>query len=107
MTASALLAVWRALCPATASSSKIVCHGGPDGTSGSRNHAARMLALADECGIPAIPVAAVRAHRPGRRAIVDVLDAARRLVTHSTAATSTGSPGPATSRPPDDAPIAP
>jgi error-prone DNA polymerase len=79
-TARALLAAWRALLPRDGLVVEIVCHGGPDGTSGSRNHAARMLALADEAGIPAILTAAVRHIDPVDARIVDVLDAARRLV---------------------------
>ncbi len=78
--ARALLDAWRALLPRDGLVVEIVCHGGPDGTSGSRNHAARMLALADECGIPAILSAAVRHIDPVDARIVDVLDAARRLV---------------------------
>ena len=74
------LAAWRQILPPGGLVLEIVCHGGPDGTLGSRNHAARMLALADECGIPAILSAAVRHIDPIDARIVDVLDAARRLV---------------------------
>ncbi|MDO5503657.1 MAG: DNA polymerase III subunit alpha [Actinomycetia bacterium] len=59
---------------------EVVCHDGPPGTSGSRDHARRMLALADATGTPAILAAAVR-HRDREQArVIDVLDAARRLV---------------------------
>ena len=58
--ARALLTAWQALLPPDGLIIEVVCHGGPDGTPGSRNHAARMLALADETGIPAILSAAVR-----------------------------------------------
>jgi error-prone DNA polymerase len=78
--ARAALDAWRAILPRDGLVVEVVCHGGPDGTPGSRNHAARMLALADECGIPAILSAAVRHIDPVDARIVDVLDAARRLV---------------------------
>ena len=78
--ARALLQAWQVLLPRDALVLEIVCHGGPDGTSGSRNHAARMLALADALGVPAILSAAVRHIDPLDARIVDVLDAARRLV---------------------------
>jgi error-prone DNA polymerase len=94
-----LLAAWRAVLPRDGSRRRDRLHGGPDGTSGSRNHAARMLALADEAGIPAILTAAVRHIDPIDVRIVDVLDAARRLVLLDRA-TSTGSPRRGTSRAP-------
>ncbi|CCH72323.1 putative DNA polymerase III alpha subunit [Nostocoides australiense Ben110] len=78
--AEALLRAWGAILPRDGLVVEIVCHGGPDGTPGSRNHAARMLNLADRCGIPAILAAAVRHIDPVDARIVDVLDAARRLV---------------------------
>ena len=59
---------------------EVVCHGGPEGTPASRSHARRLLGLADEAGLPAVLTAAVRHVDPGERAVVDVLDAARRLV---------------------------
>ena len=46
----------------------------------SRSHARRLLGLADEQGVPAVLTAAVRHVDPGESAVVDVLDAARRLV---------------------------
>ncbi len=77
--ARTLLAAWQQLLPGSVAV-EVVCHGGPAGTPGSRAHAARLLGLADEAGVPAVLSAAVRhADRDGART-VDVLDAARRLV---------------------------
>ena len=78
--ARALLAGWRRLLPPDALAIEVVCHSGPEGTPASRGHAARLLGLADECGLPAVLTAAVRHVDPGESAVVDVLDAARRLV---------------------------
>ena len=78
--ARALIEAWRAILPRDGLVIEIVCHGGPDGTPGSRNHAARMLNLADAEGIPTILSAAVRHIDPVDARIIDVLDAARRLV---------------------------
>ncbi len=78
--ARTLLAAWRRRLPADAVVIEVVCHGGPEGTSASRGHAARLLGLADEQGAPAVLTAAVRHVDPGESAVVDVLDAARRLV---------------------------
>ncbi|MDF2092347.1 DNA polymerase III subunit alpha [Knoellia sp. 3-2P3] len=78
--ARALLAAWQRLLPADALAIEVVCHGGPEGTPASRGHAARLLGLADESGVPAVLTAAVRHVDPGESAVVDVLDAARRLV---------------------------
>ena len=73
------LARWRRSLPG-AVVVEVVCHDGPPGTPGSREHARRMLALADATGTPAILSAAVR-HRDREQArVVDVLDASRRLV---------------------------
>ncbi len=78
--ARALLQAWRAILPTDGLFVEVVCHGGPDGSPGSRNHAARMLNLADAEGVPAILSAAVRHIDPLDARIADVLDAARRLV---------------------------
>ncbi|MDR6864572.1 DNA polymerase III subunit alpha [Phycicoccus sp. 3266] len=78
--ARALLARWQHRLPAGALVVEVVCHGGPSGTPASRVHAARMLGLADEAGLPAVLTAAVRHVDPAESAVVDVLDAARRLV---------------------------
>ena len=73
------LARWRRSLPG-AVVVEVVCHDGPPGTPGSREHARRMLALADATGTPAVLSAAVR-HRDREQArVVDVLDASRRLV---------------------------
>jgi len=78
--ARALVGRWRRRLPPGALVVEVVCHGGPAGTPASRGHAARMLGLADEEGLPAVLTAAVRHVDPGESAVVDVLDAARRLV---------------------------
>lgn len=75
-----LLTAWRRRLPSDALVIEVVCHGGPEGTPASRSHARRLLGLADEQGIPAVLTAAVRHVDPGESAVVDVLDAARRLV---------------------------
>lgn len=78
--ARALLTAWRRRLPPDALVVEVVCHGGPQGTPASRWHATRLLGLADEQGLPAVLTAAVRHVDPGESAVVDVLDAARRLV---------------------------
>ena len=52
----------------------------PEGSPASLGHAARLLGLAAEAGLPAVLTNAVRYAEPGDAATVDVLDAARRLV---------------------------
>ena len=74
------LARWRAMLPRDALVLETVCHGGPEGTPRSLGHAARMLALGRDTGIPVVLTAAVRHADPAEAATVDVLDAARRLV---------------------------
>ncbi|GAA2731808.1 hypothetical protein GCM10009867_06290 [Pedococcus aerophilus] len=78
--ARVLLDAWRRRLPEGAVVLEVVCHGGPEGTPASRGHARRMLGLADEQGVPAVLTAAVRHVDPGESAVVDLLDAARRLV---------------------------
>ena len=78
--ARAVLAQWYSALPLGALAVEVVCHLGPEGTPGSLGHAARMLALAREVGIPAVLTGAVRYATPEGAATVDVLDAARRLV---------------------------
>ncbi|MBR7743104.1 DNA polymerase III subunit alpha [Phycicoccus sp. BSK3Z-2] len=75
-----LLGRWRALLPRDGLVVEVVLHGGPEGTPGSRAHAARLLGLADAAGVPAVLSAAVRHAEPGQVRTVDVLDASRRLV---------------------------
>ncbi len=79
--AYAALARWRAVLPSDALVLETVCHGGPEGTQGSLGQAGRLLALGREHGIPVVLTAAVRHADPAEAATVDVLDAARRLVT--------------------------
>ena len=78
--ARAVLARWAAALPAGALVVEVVCHHGPQGGPASVGHAARMLALAREAGVPAVLTNAVRYVDPSGAATADVLDAARRLV---------------------------
>src|ERR1035437_9352099 len=75
-----LLRQWVDLMPRGAVVIEVVCHGGPEGTPASLGHAARLLGLATEVGLPTVLTAAVRHADPGGAVTVDVLDAARRLV---------------------------
>jgi error-prone DNA polymerase len=75
-----LLRQWVDLLPRGGVVIEVVCHGGPEGTPASLGHAARLLGLATETGLPAVLTAAVRHADPGGAVTVDVLDAARRLV---------------------------
>ncbi|HSP60018.1 MAG TPA: DNA polymerase III subunit alpha [Ornithinimicrobium sp.] len=74
------LQAWRRLLPPGALRVELVVHGGPEGTPGSLGHAARTWALARECDVPAVLTAAVRHAVPEQARVVDVLDAARRMV---------------------------
>ncbi len=78
--AHAALARWQAVLPREALVLEAVCHGGPEGSPASLGHAARLLALGRDTGIPVVLTAAVRHADPQDAAVVDVLDAARRLV---------------------------
>ncbi|GAA6525732.1 DNA polymerase III subunit alpha [Intrasporangium sp. DVR] len=78
--ARAALERWRELLPHDGLAVEIVCHGGPEHLPGSLGQAGRMLALAAEVRVPTVITAAVRHADPQDAAIVDVLDAARRLV---------------------------
>jgi error-prone DNA polymerase len=75
-----LLRHWVDLLPHGGVVVEVVCHGGPEGTPASLGHAARLLGLATELGLPTVLTAAVRHDSPGGAMTVDVLDAARRLV---------------------------
>ncbi len=78
--ARTLLDAWRGALPPGSLAVEVVDHGGPAGTPASPGHAARMLGLADEAGVPAVLSAAVRHRDREDSRVVDVLDAARRLV---------------------------
>ena len=78
--ARALLHAWMDVLPRGSLVIEVVHHGGPEGTPASLGHAARLLGLAAEAGLPAVLTAAVRHADPGDAVTVDVLDAARRLV---------------------------
>ena len=78
--ARALLHAWMEVLPRGSIVIEVVHHGGPEGTPASLGHAARLLGLAAEAGLPAVLTAAVRHAEPGDAVTVDVLDAARRLV---------------------------
>jgi len=75
-----LLGHWVDLMPRGGVVIEVVCHGGPEGSPASLGHAARLLGLATEVGLPTVLTAAVRHADPGGAVTVDVLDAARRLV---------------------------
>ncbi|MGD8149842.1 DNA polymerase III subunit alpha [Ornithinimicrobium sp. Y1694] len=75
-----LLQAWKRSLPADALRVELVCHGGPEGTPASLGQASRSWALAQECGVPAVLTAAVRHATPEQARVVDVLDAARRMV---------------------------
>jgi len=75
-----LLRRWVDLLPRGGVVIEVVCHGGPEGTPASLGHAARLLGLATEIGLPTVLTAAVRHADPDGAVTVDVLDAARRLV---------------------------
>ncbi|NMM22730.1 MAG: DNA polymerase III subunit alpha [Phycicoccus sp.] len=75
-----LLRQWVDVLPCGGVVIEVVCHGGPEGTPASLGHAARLLGLATEFGLPAVLTAAVHHADPGGAVTVDVLDAARRLV---------------------------
>ncbi len=75
-----LLGSWQALLPRDALAVEVVLHGGPEGTPGCRSHAAHLLGLADEAGLPAVLSAVVRHADPDQVRTVDLLDASRRLV---------------------------
>ena len=75
-----MLRQWVDLLPHGGVVIEVVCHGGPEGTQASLGHAARLLGLATEVGLPAVLTAAVRHVDPDGAVTVDVLDAARRLV---------------------------
>ena len=78
--ARAALERWTTLLPRECVVMEIVCHGGPEHLPGSLGQAGRMLALARDAGVRSVITAAVRHLEPQDAAVVDVLDAARRLV---------------------------
>ncbi len=75
-----LLHAWAQLLPRDALAVEVVCHGGPPDSPASLTHAARLWGLALELGVPAVLSAAVRHADPEQARVVDVLDAARRMV---------------------------
>ncbi|WP_336922637.1 DNA polymerase III subunit alpha [Aquipuribacter sp. SD81] len=75
-----LLRRWADRLPAGSLFVEVVHHRGPRDTPGSVGLAARMLAVADAAGVPAVLTNAVRHVDVGDGLTVDVLDAARRLV---------------------------
>ncbi len=78
--ARAVLERWRAALPPGALAIEVVCHHGAPGGPLSVEHAARMLALARETGVPAVLTNAVRYATPDGATTADLLDATRRLV---------------------------
>ena len=75
-----LLQAWVDRLPPDAVRVEVVCHGGPEGTPASLGHATALWDLAREVGVPAVLSAAVRHAVPDQARVVDVLDAARRMV---------------------------
>ncbi len=71
---------WRRVLPAGALVIAATCHDVPGTGPGSELQAARMLALADDHGLPAVLTNAVRMAERRQAMTTDVLDAARRLV---------------------------
>ncbi len=78
--ATSYLRRWRSVLPPDALAVEVVCHGGPGSSATGLDQAARMLALARRESLPAVLTGAVRHADPDDSAVVDVLDAARRLV---------------------------
>ncbi|MEP7160302.1 MAG: DNA polymerase III subunit alpha [Dermatophilaceae bacterium] len=78
--AEELLGRWREALPAGSLVIELTCHGGPPGTRGSDAHCADLIRLARRAGIPTVLTAAVRHVAPEQAVVVDLLDAARRLV---------------------------
>ncbi|WP_272914046.1 DNA polymerase III subunit alpha [Ornithinimicrobium cerasi] len=78
--ARALLRAWQEVLPPDALRVELVCHGGPGDSPASLGQASRLWALARECEVPAVLTAAVRHAVPEQARVVDVLDAARRMV---------------------------
>lgn len=77
--AVAELSRWRGLLPPDALVVAATCHDVPDGV-GSALQAARLVALADDVGVPVVLTNAVRMAERRQAMTTDVLDAARRLV---------------------------
>jgi error-prone DNA polymerase len=78
--ARAVIDRWRAALPEGSLFVEVVCHHGPQNAPAGVAHAARMLAVARDAGVPAVLTNAVRHATPDGAATVDVLDASRRLV---------------------------
>lgn len=78
--AAALLRRWQRCLPAGALRVEIVCHGGPAGTPGNVTQAARMWSMARQLRVPVALTAMVRHAEVPQSRVVDVLDAARRMV---------------------------
>ena len=78
--AAARLARWQRALPAEAVVLEIVCHLAESGTVGSVTPATRMLALAENTGLPAVLSNAVRYGTPEEAVTADLADAARYLL---------------------------
>jgi len=78
--ALAVLRRWQESLPVGSVAVEVVCHHAPEGRPASLGHAARMLAVARQAGVPAVLTNAVRYATPEGAPTVDVLDSARRLV---------------------------
>ncbi|MDJ0348576.1 DNA polymerase III subunit alpha [Cryobacterium sp. PH29-G1] len=78
--AAVRLAHWQRALPAEAVVLEIVCHLAESGTVGSVTPATRMLALAENAGLPAVLSNAVRYGTPEEAVTADLADAARYLL---------------------------
>ncbi|TFD51372.1 DNA polymerase III subunit alpha [Cryobacterium sp. Hh11] len=78
--AAARLAHWQRALPAQAVVLEVVCHLAESGTVGSVTPATRMLALAENAGLPAVLSNAVRYGTPEEAVTADLADAARYLL---------------------------
>jgi error-prone DNA polymerase len=76
--AQAVVRRWQVMLPPGSVAVEIVCHHVPGRRPASVGHAARMLAVARACGVPAVLTNAVRYATPDDAATIGVLDAVRR-----------------------------
>ena len=88
--ARALLRHWRSSLPAEALRVELVSHMAPPGDPLSTAHAARMLAVADSCGIAPVLTNMVRTVREDEAPTADVLDAVRVLSSLESSMTAGG-----------------
>ena len=78
--AEALLRRWVDALPIGSVVIELTCHDGPPDTPGSAAHCGALARLGIRAGLPVVLTTAVRHAEPGGAVVVDLLDAARRLV---------------------------